>query len=72
MYPSKSHLESDRLTTIFVENHVADNIVNMLSGVTKYIVIAGLILIIVLIYIFRKWILQFKIVQKIKQVLLGF
>lgn len=65
-------LESDRLTTIFVENHVADNIVNMLSGVTKYIVIAGLILIIVLIYIFRKWVLQFKIVQKIKQVLLGF
>jgi uncharacterized protein (TIRG00374 family) len=65
-------LESEKLLRMFTENNAYEKIVSMLSGTGKYIAIGVILLIVLLIYIFRKKIASYSFFQKIAKIIKGF
>lgn len=65
-------LESEKLIEFFTESYLAEKIMNMLTGVEKYILITIFLSIVLIIYLLRNKIARFSIVQKIKSILIGF
>lgn len=65
-------LESDKIIQILTGNHAGANIVHMLSGWGKYIILLSLLLMCAIVYLLRKQIARFSIVQKMKKILMEF
>ncbi|MBO4581923.1 MAG: flippase-like domain-containing protein [Bacteroidales bacterium] len=65
-------LESDKIIQILTGNHVGANIMHMLSGWGKYVILLALLLMCVIIYLLRRRIARFGIVQKMKKILMEF